>query len=356
MIFSVIVPVHNAEKYIKEMLDSIIPQLGREGMDAELILIENGSTDQSAAICDEYAANNPFVYSYHFGKIGAYAARKEGIKKSMGQWLIFADSDDLLMDNAIEDICRALTDASIAHKPFDIVLYNAATDKAPSKRKFAFPFEENKVYSGALKDSFYKTMCEGDSLNAMWNKCIKRDLAIEVLLQDKDMFLNYGEDLLQTAAFLDKARGIVYLDKILYIYRPNDKGLTGGYHIEYLPNQETAWNKFDSYVKKWGGERFVNMVELRKSLTCSIALSKLIYSDQPISIVKTELENIFKSEFYRHYSRMPLPDWEPVESVLVHKLQLSTAAYQKLFLSALKYRAKHSVKRALKKNHRKSER
>ena len=75
MIFSVIVPVHNAEKYIKELMDCIIPQLGKSGMDAELILIENGSTDNSPAICDEYAAGSPFVFCYHYGKIGAYAAR-----------------------------------------------------------------------------------------------------------------------------------------------------------------------------------------------------------------------------------------------------------------------------------------
>ncbi len=348
MIFSVIVPVHNAEKYIKELMDCIIPQLGKSGMDAELILIENGSTDNSPAICDEYAAGNPFVFCYHYGKIGAYAARKEGIKKSMGQWLIFVDADDILVDTAIEDICRGLTDASIAHRPLDIILYNAATSSNPSKRKFNFPFEENKVYHGASKDSFYKVMCEGDSLNAMWNKCVKRELAIEVLLDDRDMFLNYGEDLLQTAAFLDKARGIVYLDKILYIYRPNEKGLTGGYHIEYLPNQETAWNKFDSYVKKWGGERFVTTVDRRKSLTCSIAIAKLIYSDQPIAIKKSELSNIFNSEFYKRYSQMPLPDWAPDESKDVHRLQISKGAMQKLFLSGVKYSAKSVAKRAIK--------
>ena len=349
MIFSVIVPVHNAEKYIKEMMDCIIPQLGREGMDAELILIENGSTDGSGAICDQYAENNPFVYCYHYGKIGAYAARKEGIKKSVGQWLIFADADDLLVDTAIEDICRGLTDASIAHKPFDIILYNAATDRNLSKRKFNFPFEENKVYYGAGKDSFYKVMCEGDSLNAMWNKCVKRDLAIEVLIDDKDMFLNYGEDLLQTAAFLDKARGIVYLDKILYIYRPNEKGLTGGYHIEYLSNQETAWNKFDSYVKKWGGDRFVTTVDRRKSLTCSIAIAKLIYSDQSFGIKLSELKNIIGSDFYRKYSQMPLPDWAPEESVQVHKLQLKNGASRLLILEGMKYSARKTVKRTIKK-------
>jgi glycosyltransferase involved in cell wall biosynthesis len=347
MIFSVIVPVYNAEKYIKEMLDSIIPQLGKDGMDAELLLIENGSTDNTPAICDEYADNNPFVFCYHYGKIGAYAARKEGIKKSVGQWLIFADADDCLLDNAICEICRALTDASVSHKPFDIVLYNASTDKAPNRKKFNFPFEENKVYTGKNKDIFYKVMCEGDSLNAMWNKCIKRELAATVLLEDKDIFLNYGEDLLQTAAFLDKARGIVYLDEILYIYKPNDNGLTGGYHIEYLPNQETAWNKFDTYVRKWGGDRYVNTVDRRKALTCSIAISKLIYSMQPMKLKRSELKSILKSDFYRKYGKLPLPEWAPEESRYVHRLQLSPFAFSRLFLSGVKYSAKASAKKLL---------
>ena len=76
MIFSVIVPVYNAENYIKDLIESVLPQLGKEGMDAELILIENGSSDKTAEICDHYAENNPFVYCYHYGKIGAFAARK----------------------------------------------------------------------------------------------------------------------------------------------------------------------------------------------------------------------------------------------------------------------------------------
>ena len=349
MIFSVIVPVYNAENYIKGLLDSVIPQLGSEGIDAELILIENGSTDKTAAICDEIASKNPFVYCYHYGKIGAFAARKEGIKKASGQWLIFADADDCLVNTAISDICRALTDASVYHKPFDIVVYNASTDKAPSKRKFNFPFVENKIYSGKDKDIFYKVMCEGDSLNAMWNKCIKRELAVDVLLEDKDIFLNYGEDLLQTAAFLDKSKGIVYLDEILYTYKPNDSGLTGGYHIEYLPNQETAWNKFDAYVEKWGGEHYKTVVDRRKSLTCSIAIAKLIYSMQPLRLKKSELKKILKSDFYKKYSKMPLPEWAPEESCFVHRLQTSGVPFINLFLSGVKYSIKASVKKRIRK-------
>ena len=99
--FSVIVPVHNGEKYIDELMDSILPQLSEEETPAEVVLVENGSDDVSPAICDRYAEENEAVRVLHFDKIGAYAARREGMKAAEGDYLIFADADDVVSDKLL---------------------------------------------------------------------------------------------------------------------------------------------------------------------------------------------------------------------------------------------------------------
>ena len=108
MIFSVIVPVYNAEKYIENMLKSILKQKPPEKSEIEVILVENGSTDKSPEICDSIADKYELVKCYHYGKIGAYAARNEGVRLAGGEWIIFADADDELSGEIFTEIYKYL--------------------------------------------------------------------------------------------------------------------------------------------------------------------------------------------------------------------------------------------------------
>ncbi len=340
MTFSVIVPVYNAEKYIKEMLDSVVCQL-RNGIETEILLIENGSTDSSGEICDDYASRYPGVHSYHYGSIGAYGARREGIQKASGEWLVFVDADDVLTTDALSCIYGALS------SDIDILLYNAGFTNDPGKKKFSFPLNENKVYSGDDKKALYEIMCRNDSLNALWNKCVRTEIARKSIDIDAG-FLNHGEDLIQTAAFLDNAGGIKYLDKVLYLYRVNSEGLTGGYHPDQLSDQEHAWECFDGYAKKWFGDEFTAVIDERKALTCSIAVKNIIYSEIPFGEQKNVLRDVMNSDFYHKYALHDLPNWAPEEDVFVHELQMAPNPFNGLIWSGVKSSIKKKVKRILK--------
>ena len=347
MIFSVIVPVHNGAKYIEDMMKPVIARIGK-GIDFEVLLIENGSTDDTAAICDEYASKYPEVKSFHYGPIGAYGARREGIKNAQGRWLIFADADDAVSEEAISVLSDVITEDYKDCDDLDIVLYNAAYLDDKDKRKFSFPIEQGKVYRGEDKKPFYEIMCKNDSLNALWNKCVRREVAQDCIKDGDEDVLNHGEDLLQTAAFIDKARAIVYVDRILYYYRRNSEGLTGGYHPEYLPDQERAWEAFSRYTKEWVGDSLDGCIDARKALTCTIAVKSLIYSGEPVSKVKEKLKEILSGDFYNKYANLELPLWAPEEDVFVHNIQESGNPYKKLILAAIKYRIKTKIKRILK--------
>ena len=102
ILLSIIVPVYNSEKYLKECLNSIVS----DNHLIEIILVDDGSTDQSATICDEYAKKVDNIRVFHLTNKGVSAARNFGIKHSNGQWIWFIDSDDFIAINAIKVIIK----------------------------------------------------------------------------------------------------------------------------------------------------------------------------------------------------------------------------------------------------------
>ncbi len=349
MKFSVIIPVHNAENYIREAVGSVASQRLPGDTEMEVILVENGSGDGSAAICDEYAAVNDCVKSVHMGKVSAYEARQEGVRLSSGEWIVFMDADDKVVPELISEIQAAIEKYSSKDDDIDVILYNAAELHTPDRRMFNFPFSEDMIYGPDNRQDFHRLMCSGDSLNAMWNKCIKRELALETCLSDGRR-LNHGEDLLQTAAIIDKAKGIAYLDRILYLYRINEEGLTGSYHEEFLDNQARAWEAFDEFAHKWCGDKYDEIITQRKALTCTIGMKKLIYSNLPAKDIKGKINKMMVTDFYKKYALLELPDWAPEEDVFVHGLQVEQGADMRLFRSGLKHKLKSYIKARIRKN------
>lgn len=88
---SVIIPVYNTEKYIRRCLDSLLSQNQK---DFELILVDDGSTDQSGTICDEYASRDSRIKVFHKKNGGVSSARNIGLEKARGEWIAFVDADD----------------------------------------------------------------------------------------------------------------------------------------------------------------------------------------------------------------------------------------------------------------------
>lgn len=113
-LISVIIPVYNAEKYLAKCLDSIINQ---DYPKIEIIIVDDGSTDKSSTIADNYAQDNPMIKVYHRQNCGAHTSRMFGVKQSQGKFIAFVDSDDKLPPKALSQLYEK------AHKNnLDIVL------------------------------------------------------------------------------------------------------------------------------------------------------------------------------------------------------------------------------------------
>lgn len=102
---SIIVPVYNAERYLPYCVDSILNQTHRN---LEIILVDDGSTDSSPAICDEYAASDPRVVTIHQSNGGIAKAQNAGLDTASGDYIAFADNDDILDTRNIELLLHAL--------------------------------------------------------------------------------------------------------------------------------------------------------------------------------------------------------------------------------------------------------
>ncbi|MBO4457957.1 MAG: glycosyltransferase family 2 protein [Butyrivibrio sp.] len=346
MIFSIIVPVCNGEKYIREAVDSALAQQVNSEDMFEIILSENGSSDGTPAICDEYAASNETVSVIHKGKIGLYQARQEGIKVSKGDYILALDADDKLVPGMLHKLADSIRDYEKKGQTPKLIFYNATELGGANKKLRDFSFERGKLYSGEDKIAFKELVLKGDYLNAMWIKCIHKSIA---LIDIERIGLNYGEDLLQTAEYIDRAEAIVYIDEILYYYRRNEESLTASYNRAFLDNQKIVWGEIDRIGEKWGLDDLVEIVDKRKSLTCAIAVAKIIYSGLSYKQKKSKLSELFSEDFYKRYFEISLPDGAPEEDVHVHALMTADCGkelYREAFVNTIKTAIKKTIAKA----------
>lgn len=142
--YSFIVPVYNKEKYIGECIKSIVQQ----GEQCELILIDDGSTDSSGEICDEYAKEYKCVHVYHKENAGPAAARNFGCGRARGRYCIFVDADDYISENFIKQL-----DEGAADHGADIIFYTIIKILPDgTKRPMAEGLKRGKIHGKPTKE------------------------------------------------------------------------------------------------------------------------------------------------------------------------------------------------------------
>lgn len=213
---SVIVPIYNASKYLPACLDSIFAQTFT---DYEILLIDDGSTDESGAICDRYAGEHSRARVIHQTNKGLVAARVTGLEASKGTYIAFVDSDDWIEPDMYADLCRIAqdTDADIVHSDF----IAAMPDR---RKKCGIPFAPGYYDKDRLISEVYPKMIYsgvffvfGAAPN-VWNKLFKRDLLAAHLPKIPPTVRN-GEDGLLTYTCLLSASSVYFTDKAYYYFR-----------------------------------------------------------------------------------------------------------------------------------------
>ncbi len=220
MFFSVIVPVYNVAPYLRECLDSLVGQTCR---DREILLVDDGSTDGSGAICDEYAAKDSCVTVIHQENQGLSGARNTGLNLASGEWIAFVDSDDWAEPDMLEKLQGHILASGADLYRLSYWIVSQAGDLLG---RFSMA-KEDTVFSLPDERSRFQYFFDEITRTArVWGGAFRRSIIEERHLRFVDTRQIYSEDLLFSFQFILHAQKIVYLHDLPYYYRKREGSLT----------------------------------------------------------------------------------------------------------------------------------
>lgn len=214
---SIVIPVYNVEKFLPECLDSIIAQTFS---DFEVICVNDGSTDNSLAILQEYANKDSRIRVLSQQNQGQGVARNNAIDITQGQYLLFVDPDDFIEFDTLEEICNKFQQTNV-----DIIQFDYATCKENGE------YSRTKIYKKKLNKDFKFSIKNGQIFN--WNEIEKKNLqSMSLCVWDKaykTAFIKQhnvkfapnknGEDHIFSISANLLANKILYMNKVFYHYR-----------------------------------------------------------------------------------------------------------------------------------------
>jgi len=210
---SIIIPVYNVEKFMKKAIDTAINQTYKN---IEIILVDDGSTDNSGKICDEYKKQDERIVVFHTENGGLSIARNVGLDNATGEYVMFMDSDDFFELDAVENLYKA-----IEEKQADYVIGNYINTNEEGKQwdNPVFPFEQFSEFKLSIEDSFSSFFVMN---SGVWNKIFNRQFIENLNLRfEKGL---PAEDAIFTTYCFIKAKDVYYIPKVVYNYRLRNSG------------------------------------------------------------------------------------------------------------------------------------
>lgn len=264
---SIIIPVYNAEKYIKNTLDSIKKQ---SCVNYEVIIVDDGSTDSSGEICKKYTVDARFIYLKKENG-GVSETRNYGLKYATSKWIVFLDSDDELEVNCISNVIKAIHNTNA-----DLIC-------------FGYQFKTGSVLGAKcqLSDNLYtfntvaqavEELYHRKCLNQVWNKVFNLDI-IRTNGIEMDESLWMGEDFMFVLNYLQYVKQIKMETFIGYIYCLDTNGLTSKKRENELASRINQEKKLLEFIKRINGRaKFVYEGVIKIALNY-IERTSLTYKD-----------------------------------------------------------------------------
>lgn len=168
---SVIIPVYNIEDYLPECLDSVLQQSYR---DIEVILVDDGSTDKSGAICDQYAGTDSRVKVFHIENGGVSAARNLGKSKATGEWLTFVDADDRIPQDTFM-ICISTAET----ERVDMVMSRMCFELNPEGTELLIPKMQHATYCSESTEKYVRNAIRNFKMS-FWGKIYSKSLLQDI--------------------------------------------------------------------------------------------------------------------------------------------------------------------------------
>lgn len=215
MLFSIIVPIYNTAQTLRSCLDSILQQTFH---DYEIILINDGSTDESSAICCEYASRYSNIKAYDFENEGISIARKRGIVLSSGKYLVFVDSDDTINKHLLENIANVIS----FYPSLDVVRYQSNLindDDYKNHERYNFHSHIGRVLTGLEALKLWSVL--GYKYAVYWLFAFKRSLFSNICLMPD---IRCYEDLAYIPILIASSKMVITINYSGYNYLCNRTG------------------------------------------------------------------------------------------------------------------------------------
>ena len=224
-VFSVIVPVYNVKPYLSKCLDSILSQTFS---DFELIIVDDGSTDGSGEICDEYALKDPRIKVFHQQNGGLSAARNTGLDHASGTYVYFADSDDYLMPELLEKGYEQFKQDCdlVAINNYEVNLDGKQYARNHKTGRFDFGTPEKRL--DFILNHLYKYEISWE----VWDLIFKRSLIEQYNLRYFDNRVIFAEDQYFVICYIAHADSVISIPDPLYVYIKREGSLSVNFREE----------------------------------------------------------------------------------------------------------------------------
>lgn len=246
MIFSVIIPAYNCERTIERCLRSVI---GQSFQDYEVIVVDDGSTDNTGEICKCFVEKDKRFLYYYKENGGVSAARNYGISRASGKYVTFLDSDDVYSSEYLTDFYELIKE----HPDKEHIWcgYQYVLDSGEQEGRIIILDQSNRV---SVSDrAMLMTLQEKELVAPIWNKVYVRDILVKNHIE-MPLDLSLGEDYLFNLEYLDccNCTGIIVLNEANYGYNEfsNDS-----LHLKYRKDLWNIYNRLldatSKYLRKW---------------------------------------------------------------------------------------------------------
>lgn len=266
-LISVIVPVYQVEKYLERCVDSILKQTYTN---IEVILVDDGSKDNSPAICDEYLEKDSRIKVIHKKNGGLSSARNAGIEKAEGDWLMFIDSDDCISLQMIERMYSICNDNGNGGTDIVICGYKRFSDIEEINEHELKKNTQMEVLDS--DEAISRIYSRGINYVVAWNKIYRRKLFDNIRYKEGKL----NEDEFTTYKLFGNANRIIEIHEELYFYFYNGNSITT--NQKYIISND-LFEAFDECIEYYEKYNYLK----------SLSLIKKAYLDRIISRCKMAL-------------------------------------------------------------------
>lgn len=246
---SVIVPVYNVEPYLPRCIESICVQTYQN---LQIILVNDGSTDGSGKLCEDYAARDKRILVIHKENGGLVTARKTGLSAATGKYIGFVDGDDYIEPEMYEELLRYIEQTAV-----DFV-HSGFTQESQKEEKAFLGFEEGEYDLTQNRVAFIKRMLPGKTMDvrkcmtySIWSKLFRQDVIRKCYAEVPDS-QQYGEDVIALYVCLLQCNRVALRKRTYYHYVVRENSLSNVHGEVYFTKELSLYKVLCDILKKQG--------------------------------------------------------------------------------------------------------